>query len=84
MGISRMTLYHIQESRPEDLEIITGQVEKGGKFGAELFAKDGQGRPRLLLSTECTYRCKEEAKAGMEKIVQQCLAYEPAFGSKSA
>jgi hypothetical protein len=83
MGISRMTLYHIQESRPEDLEILTGQVEKGGKFGAELFTKDGQGRPRRLLSTGCTHNSKEEAKIGMEEIVQQCRDAEPAFGGGS-
>ena len=82
MGISRMTLSNIQDSPPEILTIQTGQEEKGGKFGADLFTRDDHGRPRLLLSTECTYDSKEEAKAGMESIVQQCRDLEPAFGKK--
>ena len=83
MGISRLTLSYIQDSEPENIKIVTGQVEKDGKFGADLMIRDHHGSLRRFLSTECKYDSDEDAKAAMEEIVQQCRDAEPAFGGGS-
>lgn len=81
--VSRLTLYHIQETPDEHLEIRAGEsTEEPGKFGSILWGKDGQGRPRMLLSTKPEFDSSEAAKEYMEDILNQCRKAPPAFGGK--
>lgn len=82
MGISRSTIFKIQNMPIEVLHIISFKKEGEERFGASLYGLDGHERPLELFSLDNLYDTEEDAKEAVSFVKEQLRDLPSPFSSE--